>query len=73
MRIVPFFFFSIAVVEAKPADHPNAPCDVYILASYSGHPQYSREKECGKLVEKRSNITLGGKCKKFHTCDAYTV
>ena len=35
--------------------------------------KYSWEKECGKLVEKMSNITQGGKCKKFHTCGAYTV
>ena len=35
--------------------------------------EYSWEKECGKLVEKMSNITLGGKCKQLHTCGAYTV
>ena len=35
--------------------------------------EYSWEKECGRLVEKMSNITLGGKCKKLHTCGAHTV
>ena len=35
--------------------------------------KYSWKKECGKLVEKMSNITLGGKCKKIHTCGASTV
>ena len=35
--------------------------------------EYSWEKECGKLVEKMSNITLGGKCRKLHTCGTYTV
>ena len=33
---------------------------------------YSWKKECGKLVERMSNITLGGKCEKFHTCGAKT-
>ena len=35
--------------------------------------KYSWKKECDKLVEKMSNITLGGKCKNFHACGAYTV
>lgn len=30
---------SIAVVESKPADHPNAPCNLYILASNCRNPQ----------------------------------
>ena len=32
--------------------------------------KYSWEKECGKLVESMSNITLRGKCEKFHSCCA---
>ena len=32
--------------------------------------KYSWKKECDKLVEKMSNITLGGKCKNFHACGA---
>ena len=35
--------------------------------------KYSWKKECDKLVERMSNITLGGKCENFHTCGAYTV
>ena len=35
--------------------------------------KYNWEKECDKLVERMSNITLGGKCEKFYTCGAYTV
>ena len=35
--------------------------------------KYSWKKECDKLVEKMSNITLGGKCKNLHACGAYTV
>ena len=35
--------------------------------------KYNWEKECDKLVERMSNITLGGKCQKFYTCGAYTV
>ena len=35
--------------------------------------KYDWEKECDRLVERMSNITLGGKCEKFHTCGAYTV
>ena len=31
---------------------------------------YNWEKECDKLVERMSNITLVGKCEKFHTCGA---
>ena len=34
---------------------------------------YNLEKECDKLVERMSNITLVGKCEKFRTCGAYTV
>ena len=35
--------------------------------------KYDWEKECDRLVERMSNITLGGKCETFHTCGAYTV
>ena len=35
--------------------------------------KYNWEKECDKLVERMSNITLGSKCEKFHTCGACTV
>ena len=31
---------------------------------------YNWQKECDKLVERMSNITLVGKCEKFHTCGA---
>ena len=34
---------------------------------------YNLEKECDKLVERMSNITLVGKCETFRTCGAYTV